>query len=84
VFYSDDCSDDGSVAIARQYPSVKVTVHDVHAGVAAARNAGANAAEGQYLLFVDGDDVLTPDYVERHLEVMDDGVPFVYGCPAMG
>ena len=40
---------------AQQYPCVKV-IHQVNQGVSAARNAGLSAAEGAYLLFLDGDD----------------------------
>ena len=83
VIYSDDFSEDDSVSIASEYPQVTVLKHDEHVGVAAARNEGARLAQGKYLLFVDGDDVLTADYVERHLEVMDEGVPFVYGSYQM-
>jgi glycosyltransferase involved in cell wall biosynthesis len=79
VVYSDDCSDDDSVQVAKQYRQVEVLAHPQHIGVAAARNAGANVYNSTYLLFVDGDDVLRADYVERHLDVMDEGVPFVYG-----
>lgn len=79
VIYSDDCSYDDSLAIAYSYP-IEVVKHDRHAGVAQARNGGARKAKGKYLLFVDGDDVLPPDYVSRHLAVMDEGVPFVYGA----
>ncbi len=36
----------------------------------AARNAGAEAAEGQHLAFVDGDDLISPNFVTAALEVI--------------
>lgn len=36
-------------------------------GVSAARNVGANYSKGEYLLFLDGDDVLHEKYIEKTL-----------------
>ncbi|HWS35802.1 MAG TPA: glycosyltransferase [Actinoplanes sp.] len=33
-----------------------------------ARNAGARAATGELLIFLDGDQIVSPDFVERHLD----------------
>ena len=57
----DDGSPDGSPEICDQYakkdPRVRV-IHKKNAGVVAARETGVNAASGDYLIFVDGDDWL--------------------------
>lgn len=81
VVYSDDFSSDGSVDIARRYEDRGVIVLSAasHRGVAAARNRGAAAATGDYLIHLDGDDMLTPTFAADHLAAMATGVPFAYG-----
>src|SRR4051794_15961929 len=60
VIVADDGStDDLDGALGRFGTAVRV-VRIPHAGVAAARNAGARAASGDFVLVVDADDVLLP------------------------
>lgn len=40
-------------------------------GVSRARNKGIDLAKGEYVLFVDGDDVLSKYYVEKMLDALD-------------
>ncbi|MGA5323556.1 bifunctional glycosyltransferase/CDP-glycerol:glycerophosphate glycerophosphotransferase [Streptomyces seoulensis] len=60
----DDRSPDGCGAIIDEYAARDPRVRAVHlaqnAGLGMARNAGIDAAGGDYLLFLDGDDTLTP------------------------
>ena len=49
---------------ARQDSRVKV-IHQENAGLSGARNAGIDMAQGQWLAFVDSDDYLTADFLER-------------------
>ena len=45
---------------------ISITViHTVNKGVSAARNAGLKAAEGDWITFIDADDIVTEDYLER-------------------
>lgn len=59
----DDGSTDGSSEIcdefARKDSRIKV-IHQTNQGQNSARNKGLDAAVGKYIMFVDGDDVLTP------------------------
>lgn len=80
IIYSDDCSDDGSVKIAKSL-GVKVIENKKWIGVVKARNKGVDATKGNILLHVDGDDMLSPDYIEKCLEVFDESTPFVF-CAA--
>ena len=58
---------DGTVVESWRSPSVMIrTATIAHAGVSAARNAGIGMASGQWMMFVDGDDVL-PDHAVEHL-----------------
>ncbi|MFJ4599300.1 bifunctional glycosyltransferase/CDP-glycerol:glycerophosphate glycerophosphotransferase [Streptomyces griseoluteus] len=60
----DDRSPDGCGAIIDEYaardPRVKALHLAENAGLGPARNAGVDEAGGDYLLFLDGDDTLTP------------------------
>ena len=66
----DDGSTDTTSAIVARHADddhrVRLTTQP-NAGTAAARNAGASLASGEYLVFLDADDLLVPDYMERQL-----------------
>ena len=61
----DDGSPDGSGAICDRYaashPNQVRALHQPNGGAGAARNRGIELAQGDYLLFVDGDDWLAPN-----------------------
>lgn len=57
VIVVDDASRDGSAEIARRFPCTLVRL-ERHGGVSRARNAGARAASGELLLFIDADCLL--------------------------
>lgn len=80
VIYSDDGSNDNSVAIARSFPGVKILPR-THEGVAASRNAAVAASSGDLLVHVDGDDMLTPDFLEAHWRALAESpdAAFAYG-----
>lgn len=63
----DDGSSDRSVEIVedaiKNYPYCKL-VRRNHNGVCCARNYGIEVATGDYISFVDSDDILYPDYIE--------------------
>lgn len=63
----DDGSPDGSPALCDRYvqrePRV-TAIHKPNGGVSSARNAGLAQARGEYVVFVDSDDYLGPDYLQ--------------------
>ena len=65
ILVVDDGSTDESGKICDAYaekdPRVRV-IHQENQGLSAARNAGSFASTGAYLSFLDGDDVLHPEY----------------------
>lgn len=66
----DDGSTDRSGELCDRYERKEKRIqvlHQKNKGVVAARNAGIDAATGHYLMFLDGDDSIEKDYVEKML-----------------
>ena len=59
VVVVDDGSTDGSAAIAESYDGVRC-IRQENSGPAAARNAGVDVSQGEFIAFVDSDDVVLP------------------------
>lgn len=68
VVVVDDGSRDRSAEIASSYPIT--LVRQDNRGVAAARNRGVEAGEGELLAFLDQDDLFLPEKLERQLEAL--------------
>ncbi|WP_434098970.1 CDP-glycerol glycerophosphotransferase family protein [Streptomyces xantholiticus] len=83
VVMVDDGSTDGSRAITRQFADEDERfrlVTQENAGLGAARNTGIREARGEFLAFVDSDDVVPPDAYEKMLASLDaSGSDFVSG-----
>lgn len=62
IIVVDDGSVDGSVAVVQSYDDPRLTLlqQPVNRGVGPARNKGADAAQGEWLIFLDSDDELLP------------------------
>ena len=68
VIVADDGSTDHSAEIARTYRQAVVCVQQANAGHAAARNLGISMATGDFIAFVDADDLWHPEKLARQLE----------------
>lgn len=69
----DDGSSDGSEDVCRRYaskPGVQL-VQTPHVGLSGARNAGIAAASGEYVSFVDSDDMLMPGALSALLGLLE-------------
>jgi glycosyltransferase involved in cell wall biosynthesis len=66
----DDGSTDGTPDIAGQYTQVRY-VKQTNQGLAAARNAGLQASQGRYLVFLDADDRLMPEALAAGLRCIE-------------
>ena len=75
ILVIDDGSTDRTREVARGYGSVVTYVPMEHAGVSAARNLGARLVTGDYVVFLDADDVLEPVYIRRCLEALASAPP---------
>lgn len=73
LIYVDDGSTDDSVEIVKSYgdPRIRVIEHDHCANLSILRNTGARAAEGKYLAFVDGDDILMDNKLASQLALFN-------------
>ena len=70
----DDASTDGTVAIVEKYCQqdhrIRCTIKTKHSGIATARNQCIKMAQGQYLAFLDADDIWHPKKLEIQLLFM--------------
>ena len=68
VILIDDGSKDGSAVICDQYALFDeriIVFHIKNSGVSNARNLGIQKATGKYICFIDSDDVIDKEYVEK-------------------
>lgn len=64
----DDGSTDGSAARVEELGHQKIKlISQANAGVSAARNRGIKEALGEYIVFLDADDVFLPGYIDEIL-----------------
>ena len=67
IIVIDDGSTDSSGVISDQYSNLDTRIYVVHqknSGLSVARNKGIRLASAEYILFVDGDDRISPNTVE--------------------
>ncbi len=77
VIVVDDGSTDGSAEVARRYPQRVRLIQQTNHGLSASRNAAITAANGEYVVLLDADDVLLPDCVARRVAILQ-------GDPSIG
>ncbi|MDR2388335.1 MAG: glycosyltransferase [Tannerellaceae bacterium] len=70
----------GIIAAHPRGGAVKVVEHPANLGLGAARNTAMDRANGEYLFFMDSDDAITPDCIEKlYQEMLRTGVDLVIG-----
>lgn len=69
IIIVDDGSTDKSIDICKQFQDERIRIiHQQNRGLAGARNTGIRQARGEYLAFVDSDDLWLPEKLAKHLE----------------
>ena len=65
IIFSDDSSKDNSIKLIEKYqkedPRIKLIKHDSNVGTLINRNEAVKSAKGEYILFIDCDDLLLDD-----------------------
>ena len=79
VIMVDDGSTDGSAEIAAGYKDRVAILRQANRGPSAARNLGIARSRGQFLAFLDCDDVWSRDYLQTSLAALRAGVDIVLG-----
>ena len=75
IIIVDDCSSDNSCEIIEDFISynqdLKITLikHEKNMGQFASMITGLKAAQGEFISFIDSDDILKPQYAQNHIRV---------------
>lgn len=80
IIIVNDGSTDNSLEICKTYLDSRITIIDKeNGGLSDARNKGVAASIGEYILFVDSDDIVHPNLVEELINIL-----FEYECDISG
>jgi len=81
VIIIDDGSTDGSAEVIRSIKDTRLQYTYQHnKGVSAARNNGLKKAQGEYIIFFDADDKMSPDFLNKRKKVLDDEPQLGFCC----
>ena len=81
----DDGSEDDSLEICKRYSNKDSRIRVIHTencGVSSARNTGMDNAHGEYITFVDSDDMIHPDFLSECLSDKEDLIVTNYKRPS--
>lgn len=80
VIMVDNASNDGSIEYVQQnFPDVKLYTQSTNLGFAGGTNAGIRQAGGDFILTLNNDTILTPDFIDELVKPMVSD-PFVGMC----
>jgi len=87
LIISDDCSKDNTLAICEEwvhknkdkFARTKILVSKENTGISPNRNRCVREASGEWIKFVDGDDMLTPSSIESYVNRIEDDIHCIMG-----
>lgn len=72
VIVVDDGSKDQSFEIAKRYESDCIKVYrQVNSGACRARNLAFEKSIGEYIVYLDADDIISPNFIAKHITVLE-------------
>ncbi len=80
IIVVDDGSTDDTGNICDQYAKDNINlrvIHQKNQGLSAVRNVGIEAAKGEYLTFIDGDDYVATNFLEHLVAALQDDIEIV-------
>jgi teichuronic acid biosynthesis glycosyltransferase TuaG len=79
---TDDCSTDNTLLLLKELVKedsrVRVFKNQENSGAAVSRNNSINRAEGDFIAFIDSDDLWLPSKLEKQLTFMGDNIAFSF------
>ena len=86
IIVVDDGSTDNTKKVVEPYlNSGKMKyIYQENKGVAGARNTGIKAAKGEFIAFLDSDDIFLPDKIEKQVEILKNAPDFDIVCCVTG
>jgi glycosyltransferase involved in cell wall biosynthesis len=72
IIVIDDGSTDGTADLIRSYGNRVIPEFGPNRGASAARNRGTALARGGFIQYLDADDLLTPDAIERRVTALEE------------
>ncbi len=72
IIVVDDGSKDATVSVAREFGSKVRVVARSNQGAAASRNDAFSLSQGDFIQWLDADDILVPDKIERQMHALCD------------
>ena len=76
IILIDNASNDNSKFIAKEYSELDsriILIQENDRGVSKARNKGIKLSKGKYIVFVDADDYLEQDAIEKEVRIIKEG-----------
>ena len=80
IIVVDDGSTDGTWEVLQSFGSAIRAIRQPNSGIAAARNAGLNAAQGEFIALMDSDDICEPERIAAQARFLGERPEVVLCC----